>query len=60
MKYYTVYIIPSKKNVYYQPIIYSKYKNAKAWCDDYFWVNPDKKGYIKNQNGKILKWYNIK
>lgn len=58
MKFYTVYIIPSEKNVYYQPKIYRNYKNAKRWCEEYFEEHYEERGYIKNQNDKILKWYN--
>ena len=58
MKYYTIYRMPSKKNVYYSPKIYSNYKKAKEWCEKYFEEHPEEKGYIENQNEKILKWYN--
>lgn len=58
MKYYTIYIMPPKKNVHYQPKIYKSYKNAKKWCEEYFEEHTEEKGYIKNQNDTILKWYN--
>lgn len=50
--------MPSEENVYLQPKIYRRCKNAKKWCEEYFEEHPDEKGYIKNHNNNIIKWYN--